>query len=349
MDWPQLGEAPRRGGISTGSPLPLSPPAAQRGGLCLTWKTPSAGPPSGGMLPARSGPELTTPSPAAPSPDRLDPPGSQVLTLHPEGPTDRAARAAGARPGAGLGLLCPKRPFRLHPDTEEGLLGGGLGPAAPPSPACLRWLHWPSLGEGPAGAVSAHCTHPCLPSPSSCPLPGFTPPSLASHPPPRARTPRPLASHPLPWLHTPLPGLTPHSSGSKPPSLASQPLPGLTPPFPGFTALPWPHTPLPGLTPHSLASHPPSLASQPFPGLTPPSLGSHPPPWAHTSPPWLHSPSLGSHPTPLPGFTQPPPWAHSPLPWLHSPSLASHPTPWPHTQCRQPGTGRVSTSPAPEK
>ena len=199
----------------------------------------------GGTLPARSGPELTTLSPAAPSPDRLDPPGSQVLALHPEGPTDRAARAAGARPGAGLGLLCPKRPFRLHPDTEEGLLGGGLGPAAPPRPACLSWLHWPSLGEGPAGAVSAHCTHPCLPSPGSPFLPGLKPrlPGLA--PPPWLHTRLPgftrpsLGSRPSPWLHTPLLGFTRPCLASRPAPWAQNPPPLARAPLPGFTSPRW--------------------------------------------------------------------------------------------------------------
>lgn len=165
----------------------------------------------GRNAPARSGPELTTPSPAAPSPDRLDPPGSQVLTLHPEGPTDRAARAAGTRPGAGLGLLCPKRPFRLHPDPEEGLLGGSVGPAVPASPpwSPTQAPFAPAWGRGPSRVVSTHCIHP------SSALPGLTP---------------------APWAYTPLPGLTPFSLGSHP--------------DPGFTPTPWAHTPLPGLTPN---------------------------------------------------------------------------------------------------
>ena len=208
----------------------------------------------GRNTPARSGPELTTPSPATPSPDRLDPPGSQVLTLHPEGPTDRAARAAGTRPGAGLRLLCPKRPFGLHPNPEEGLLGGSVGPAVPASPpwSPTQAPLAPAWGRGPSRVVSTHCIHP------SSALSGLTP---------------------APWAHTPLPGLTPppwaHTllSGLTPPSLASHPLPGLTP--------------------HSLGSHPPPWAHTLLPSFTPPSLASHPTPWARTHLPRL-TPNVGS-------------------------------------------------------
>lgn len=226
---------------------------------------------------ARSGPELTTPTPAAPSPDRLDPPGSQVLTLHPEGPTDRAARAAGARPGAGLGLLCPKRPFGLHPDPKEGLLGEGLGPAAPPSPAPsqrrLRWAQ-PRGGAGRGGVSTLRPSFRCpasilpLASPGSLPLPGFTCPSLGSRPPP--------------WLHTPLPGFIYPSPGLRPlpraraPQLwARAPLPTLALPSLGSQPPPWACTPLPGFTPHSLASHILPWLHTPLPGLAPP-------PWPHT-------------------------------------------------------------------
>ena len=169
----------------------------------------------GRNTPARSGPELTTPSPAAPSPDRLDPPGSQVLTLHPEGPTDRAARAAGTRPGAGLRLLCPKRPFRLHPNPEEGLLGGSVGPAVPASPpwSPTQAPLAPAWGRGPSRVVSTYCIYP------SSALPGLTPAPWAHTPLPWAHTLLPRFTPP-PWLHTPLPGLASTSLGSHPMSAA---------------------------------------------------------------------------------------------------------------------------------
>ena len=177
-----------------GAPCPCHPPLG-REGVVSNLEAPLSRRTLGRNAPARSGPELTTPSPAAPSPDRLDPPGSQVLTLHPEGPTDRAARAAGTRPGAGLRLLCPKRPFGLHPNPEEGLLGGSVGPAVPASPpwSPTQAPLAPAWGRGPSRVVSTHCIYP------SSALPGLTP---------------------APWAHTPLPGLASTSLGSHPMSAA---------------------------------------------------------------------------------------------------------------------------------
>lgn len=75
-------------------------------------------------------------------PDRPDPPGSQVLPLHPEGPAGGAAHPARAGPGAGLRLLRPERQLRLHPDPATGLLracpcrGKGWGKQGKPSQPC---------------------------------------------------------------------------------------------------------------------------------------------------------------------------------------------------------------------
>lgn len=56
-------------------------------------------------------------------PDRPDPPGSQVLPLHPEGSAGGAAHPARAGPGARLRLLRPERQVGLHPDPAAGLFG----------------------------------------------------------------------------------------------------------------------------------------------------------------------------------------------------------------------------------
>lgn len=64
-------------------------------------------------------------------PDRPDPPGSQILAVHPQGPAGGAAHPARAGPGARLRLLRPERQLRLHPDPAAGLLGVCPCPWAP--------------------------------------------------------------------------------------------------------------------------------------------------------------------------------------------------------------------------
>lgn len=63
-------------------------------------------------------------------PDRPDPPGGQVLALHPQGPAGGAPHPAPAGPGARLRLLRAERQLGLHPDTAAGLLGACRGQGA---------------------------------------------------------------------------------------------------------------------------------------------------------------------------------------------------------------------------
>lgn len=115
------------------------------------------------------------PSSLPPPTDRLDPPGGQVLALHPAGQADRAAGAAGAGPGAGFGLLRPERPLGLHPDPAEGLLGAAGPPRSPgppppaPHPLALAW------GRGPSRTVTTS------PLPSSSPPASCTPVHSPTH------------------------------------------------------------------------------------------------------------------------------------------------------------------------
>lgn len=63
-------------------------------------------------------------------PDRPDPPGGQVLALHPQGPAGGAPHPAPAGPGARLRLLRAERQLGLHPDAAAGLLGACCGRGA---------------------------------------------------------------------------------------------------------------------------------------------------------------------------------------------------------------------------
>lgn len=102
---PPTGVTETRGYRLWGSPTPaeLSPGAAGgRGGAGGPWSIPSTG---------------------ISLPDRPDPPGSQVLPLHPEGSAGGAAHPARAGPGTWLRLLRPERQLRLHPDPAAGLFG----------------------------------------------------------------------------------------------------------------------------------------------------------------------------------------------------------------------------------
>lgn len=92
-------------------------------------------------------------------PDRPDPPGSQVLPLHPEGPAGGAAHPARAGPGAWLRLLRAERQLRLHPDPATGLLGAWPCPGK----------GWGSLGKPPQlhtapgqGACGVRAVHSLL-------------------------------------------------------------------------------------------------------------------------------------------------------------------------------------------
>lgn len=133
----------------------MSPPRAGQGGGQLPWQPPT-------LIGDSAEPELG-PRPLSPPTDRLDPPGGQVLALHPAGRADRAAGAAGVGPGAGLGLLRPERPLGLHPDPAEGLLGGARA-ATHPGPAS------PCLGEGPLeDSDHAPSSFLCAPQPRAPP------------------------------------------------------------------------------------------------------------------------------------------------------------------------------------
>lgn len=85
---------------------------------------------------ARSGPRLTIPP-------RRPPPQIDLIHLGAKfSPCIRKDQQIeqlvlpGARPGAGLGLLCPKRPFGLHPDPRKDCSVGAW--ALQPLPAPCR-------------------------------------------------------------------------------------------------------------------------------------------------------------------------------------------------------------------
>lgn len=212
---PSSVRGPGADGISAGSPLPVTPSWAERG-LCLTWKPPSAGGPSGGTLQPGLG-LSSQPPPRLPPPQidlihlgakfspciRKDQQIEQLVLRERDLERDSGCCVQNDRSGC------------IQTQRKDCSVGAWALQSRPAHPGPPHRLHLPQPG---GGALQGWCLHIAsilpLPSLASHLPPGLTPPSLGLHPPPWAHTllprltPRPwlrthsLGSHPPPWAHT---------------------------------------------------------------------------------------------------------------------------------------------------